>query len=144
MNYIPLHIHSGYTFLSSCLKIEDIVSICKNKNFSRVGLCDIHNMYGYPSFYLECKKNNIVPIFGTSLNIKSKEGDFYISVFIKNEIGYRNLCKLIASKEEINTKNISLYSEGLILVLPCSSNTLIRDYFIYDNQNLEKVIFTLQ
>ncbi|MBE6143696.1 MAG: DNA polymerase III subunit alpha [Erysipelotrichaceae bacterium] len=144
MNYIPLHIHSGYTFLSSCLKIEDIVSICKNKNFSRVGLCDIHNMYGYPSFYLECKKNNIAPIFGTSLNIKSKEGDFYISVFIKNEIGYRNLCKLIASKEEINTKNISLYSEGLILVLPCSSNTLIRDYFIYDNQNLEKVIFTIQ
>ena len=59
MNYIPLHVHSGYTFLSSCLKIEDIVSICKTRNFSHVGLCDINNMYGYPSFFEECKKNNV-------------------------------------------------------------------------------------
>ena len=144
MNYTPLHVHSGYTFLSSCLKIEDIVSVCKARNFSHVGICDINNMYGYPSLFEECKKNNISPIFGTSLNIKSKEGDFYISLFIKNEIGYKNLCKIISSKEEITTKTISIYSEGLILVLPCVSNTIIKDYFIFDNPILEKVIFTLQ
>ena len=144
MNYIPLHVHSGYTFLSSSLKVEDIVSICKKKNFSCVGICDIHNMYAYPSLSLECKKNNITPLFGMSLNIKSREGDFYISLFIKNEIGYKNLCKLIASKEEITTKNLSSYSEGLILILPCVSNSIIRDYFIFDNPNLERIIYTLQ
>ena len=144
MNYIPLHVHSGYTFLSSCLKIEDIISICKKNNFSHVGICDIHNMYAYPSLFQESKKYNVTPLFGTSLNIKSKDGDFYISVFIKNEVGYRNLCKLMSSKEEINTKNISSYSEGLILVLPCISNSLIKDLFIFNDPRLEKIIFSIQ
>ena len=144
MNYIPLHVHSGYTFLSSCLKIEDIVSICKKNSFSHVGICDVHNMYAYPSLFSECKKNDINPIFGISLNITSMSGDFYISLFIKNEIGYRNLCRLIACKEKVNTRTIQEYSEGLILVLPCISNSIIKDYFIYDHANLEKIIFTLQ
>ena len=144
MNYIPLHIHSGYTFLSSCLKIEDIISICKKNNFSHVGICDVENMYAYPSLFQEAKKSNITPLFGTSLNIKSKDGDFYISVFIKNETGYRSLCKLMSSKEEITTKNISLFSEGLILILPCISNSFIKDLFIFNDPRLEKIIFSIQ
>ena len=56
----------------------------------------------------------------------------------------RNLCKLIASKEEITAKNISDYSEGLILVLPCISNTIIKDYVSFNNPNLSKIIFALQ
>lgn len=144
MNYVPLHIYSGYTFLSSCLRVEDIISICKKNSFSRIGICDINNIHVFPSLFDGCKKNNITPLFGTSLNIKSKYGDLYVCLFIRNEKGYRNLCKLMSLKEEINTENISIYSEGLILVLPCISNQIIRDYFIFDNPKLEKIIFSIQ
>ena len=144
MNYCPLHIHSGYTLLGSCLKIEDIISSCKKNNFSHVGICDLNNMYAYPSLFEQCKTNNIIPLFGISLNIKFDDKDFYISLFIKSEEGYRNLCKLMSLKEEINFDNISNYSKGLILVLPCSSNNIIKELFIFNHPTLEKTIFNIQ
>ena len=47
MNYCPLNIYSGYTFLSSTLKIEDIFSICDKNNYSYFGICDLVNMHAY-------------------------------------------------------------------------------------------------
>ena len=50
MNYLPLNVLSGYTFLESGLKVEDIVSLNKDSGNSFCCICDDNNMYGYPLF----------------------------------------------------------------------------------------------
>ena len=54
-----LCIKSGYTFLSSTLKIEDIINIAKENKYEYLSLVDKEVMFGAMEFYLACKKNDI-------------------------------------------------------------------------------------
>ena len=87
-------------------------------------------MYGVIDFYKECKKNGIKPIIGSEfyvshqdLHIKNdtnKERNHLI-LLAKNNVGYKNLCRLITEASENGTgsaavcsrETLSRYSEGL-------------------------------
>ncbi|MDD6302939.1 MAG: DNA polymerase III subunit alpha [Bacillales bacterium] len=143
MNYVPLHIHTGYTFLSSSLRIEDLITICKRDAFSYIGISDFNNAYAYPCFYHQCIKNNIHPLFGISLNIEFNKTDFYICLYINDELGYKNICKL-QSYEKISQKTLLEHSKGLTLVVPCISNKLIRSLLINKDQKLSSLLLSLK
>ncbi|MGN1295820.1 MAG: PHP domain-containing protein, partial [Bacilli bacterium] len=49
MNYIPLHVYSGYSFLSSALKVEDIIANSIKKNLPYVAISDYNNASIFPS-----------------------------------------------------------------------------------------------
>ena len=50
MNFIPLHLYSGYSFLKSGILFPKLISSLKKNDFNVVGLSDLNVMYGYPSF----------------------------------------------------------------------------------------------
>ena len=95
MNYLPLNVLSGYTFLESGLKVEDIVSLNKDSGNSFCCICDDNNMYGYPLFDSLCKKEGLIPIFSIGLEILINNKPFLVKLVIQNEEGYLNLCKLL-------------------------------------------------
>lgn len=141
MNYIPLQVQSEYTFLSSGLKIEDLIRICKKQGNEYISIADIENMYAFPHFNELCIKNNLKPIFGCGININVQDLNLLIYLYIKDEVGYSSLCKIISSKE----KTINLLKEnnqGLILIIPTLSNPLLMD-IIHDESKFSKVIFSL-
>jgi DNA polymerase III subunit alpha len=145
MNYIPLHVYTEYTFLSSSLKLEDLFSIASINKYKALGISDFNNVYAYPSFYHLFKKSSITPIFGMSLNLTYNDHPFYVVVYIKNEDGYRNICQLVSKNNTTLTLDeFYKYSEGLILVLPCVSNSYIKNKFNNDDKNLSSFIFEIQ
>lgn len=116
--YIPLYVKSNYTFLSSLVKINELVKKCSELKIPSVALCD-NNMIATMYFYKECKKNNIKPIIGLEVNI---EGD--ILLYAKNYQGYQNLLKIVSDIDEVSIDVLKKYRSDLILIIPYSSKDL--------------------
>ena len=105
MGWIPLHVHSQYSILHSTAQIPALVDQAVEYGCSALALTDQGNMYGAVEFYKTCTAKNIKPILGCELHIapfsrlnKKRTPGFsagYPAIFlIKNNVGYKNLCKL--------------------------------------------------
>ena len=147
MNYCPLNIYTGYTFLSSSLKVEDVFSICDKLNYSYFGICDLNNMHAYSEIESLKHKYHAKPLYGASITyFVNEQFPLTLSLYIKNEIGYKNLIKIISSYPHgISLKELSNYKEGLICIVPTLSNKEIRTLLIdHDLKTLQTEIFELK
>ena len=99
--FVPLHIYSGYNFLKSSILIDKLLLTAKNLNYQTLGISDYQVMHAFPEFYYGCKKQNINPILGIEIKI---DNNFY-SLFLKDEVGYQNLCYL--STNSLKQENFS-------------------------------------
>ena len=54
-----LCIKSGYSFLSSTLKIDNMISYALNNEYDCLSLVDHNVMFGAKEFYDKCIKNNL-------------------------------------------------------------------------------------
>ena len=86
MNYIPLHVKTSYSLLTSLNDIKKMILFCKENNIDKIAITDT-NMYGVMEFYKECINNGIKPIIG--LEVKIDEN--IILLYAKNYSGYQNL-----------------------------------------------------
>ena len=114
-----LCVKSGYTFLSSTLKIEDIINIAKNNNYDYLGLIDKNVMFGCMEFYNECVKNNIKPLIGVEIELSNNT---LLCLLAKDNEGYLALVKLSSlvntSKDKITIELLSNYKDHLIVIIP--------------------------
>ena len=92
--YTPLYVKSNYTFLSSLIKIDNLVKKCLDENIKQVALCD-DNMIASMYFYKECINNGIKPIIGLEISV-----DDTILLYAKNYKGYQNLLKIVTLKDD--------------------------------------------
>ena len=116
MIYTPLQLKTSYTLLSSLIRIPTLIKRAKSLGYQALAITDHNNMFGVPSFYQECKKNNIKPVIGLELEVEDKN----ILLYAMNNQGYKNLIKLstIVSEREITKEDLNTYKENLILVIP--------------------------
>lgn len=139
MAFIPLHIRASYSFLKSGILLKNLFNVAKKYGYEEIGICDLNVMYSYPEFNSLAKENNIKPIFGLDIEVE----DFYLSLILKNENGYRNLCKIVSliSKNKYNDKEIALdelknYFKDVICIIPTNKNSC----FDQINDNLLPII----
>jgi len=121
MNFIPLNILTGYTFLSSSIQINKLFKYAKAYDYKYLGINDFNVLYGLPEFNKIANENNIIPIFGMKLSIE----DFNFSLYVENEEGYRNLCEIstiLQNNSQISIKEITNKFAGLICVLSSVSS----------------------
>ena len=134
-----LCIKSGYTFLSSTLKIEDIIDIAKKNKYDYLGLIDKDVMFGCMEFYNQCIKNNVKPIIGVEFDLSNET---LVCLIAKDNEGYKGLVKLSSyvnvKKEKLSLESIKEYKDHLIVVLPGyrglhkiskDEYTLLLDYY---------------
>ncbi len=156
-----LCVKSGYSFLSSTLKIEDIISISKSKNYDYLCLMDSNVMYGCMEFYKACIANNIKPLIGMEIEL---DNEMIVGLIAKDYNGYLALSKLSSyinvNKLKVNLEMIKEYKDSLIVILPSyrafkkinkDSYENVLDYFnktfpyfylgieYYENKDLYKV-----
>lgn len=121
--FIHLRVQSSYSMLQSALKIEKIISRCKDLSMPAVAVSDRNNLFGMLEFSTYACKSGIQPIHGAILTIQDSEKIGDILVLAKNHTGYSNLLKLVSGiytdPDFKNSHNISIqtlqkYSEGLI------------------------------
>ena len=114
-----LNIHTGYSILKATCKIEELVLRAEKLGFTALAITDYGNIYGAIQFYKTCIEHNIKPLIGAEFLTDSAS----IILICKNEIGYKNLIKII-TEGKITRNILKSYSEGLV----CVAKNLLNSY----------------
>ena len=85
--FIPLHLTSSYSFLSSGFTMDRLISAIKEKGYGTVGLADHQVLFGVPEFSTLTKKNQIQSIIGLDIIYP----EMLVTFFARDEEGYRHL-----------------------------------------------------
>ena len=134
-----LKVKSDYSFLSSTIKIDDMISFCTKNQVKYASLIDT-NLFGALTFYNACIANNIKPIIGIELNVSYADVVFPIIFIAKNETGYKNISKLssIANQYQkgfIDFKILSMYAQDVALIVSSEDSYLAN--LLNNNQIFE-------
>ncbi len=128
-----IKVTTEYSLLESMIKIDELMSFCKENNISACGMCD-NNLFGVIEFYEKCLKNNIKPLIGLEIKVTNLK----LYLYAKNYNGYQNLIKLntIAQQREISLFDLDNFNDNLILIIPYSSIELFKEV-----KNIFKTIY---
>jgi len=137
-SFIHLHNHSEYSILDGAVRVTDLVDGAFRNNMPAVALTDHGNIFGAVSFFKEAKNKGIKPILGCEVYVApksrfEKQADeraqlhFHLLLLVKDEKGYRNLCRLITKsytegfyyRPRIDKELLSEHREGLIGLSSC-------------------------
>lgn len=141
MSFIHLHVYSAYSLLTSTASVPDLVDNAGRKGFTTLALTDRNVMYGAIEFYKLCKKKNIKPILGLTIDIESERmpgRSFPLVLLAENDQGFKNLIKITSAyqtkaKSGIPFKWLKPYSSGLIAITPGIEGEI--EYCLLMNEN---------
>lgn len=157
-DFTHLHVHSQYSILDGAASIEGLVDKAVKCNMKALALTDHGFMFGIKSFYDQCKKKKIKPLLGCETyvaknGIHSKDGQkdysgYHLILIAKNEIGYKNLIKLITEasitgfymKPRIDHELLKKHSEGLIVTSACLGGEIPKKIELGDLKGAEEAV----
>jgi len=142
MSFVPLRLHSGFSYLASGLTAERIPLIANKLGYRYVGLADKNSLSGYAPFYHACEKTAVKPLFG--LDAVVLEGAF--SFFALNEEGYRRLLSfvLLSSENQLTLDFLRKGSAGLALIYSFDNPLFHQAYINKDEKLGEKLALLLK
>ena len=136
-DFVHLHNHSEYSLLDGLQKVKPMVSYAKELEMPALAITDHGNVYGAIKFYQSCLAAGIKPIIGVEAYLAKrshtdKEAGVdkeynHLILLAKNNIGYKNLLKLISIsnlegyyyKPRMDLMLLEKYHEGLIALSAC-------------------------
>jgi DNA polymerase-3 subunit alpha len=136
-NFIHLHVHSQYSLLDGAIRFEEAFNLAKKYRMNALALTDHGNMFGAVEFYQMAIRHGIKPIVGCEVYVSPGsrfekktgvgEGNYHLTLLVKNETGYFNLLKLVSLahlegfyyKPRVDKGLLSQYNEGLIALSGC-------------------------
>lgn len=154
-DFVHLHVHTQYSLLDGQCSIARLVDKAIADGMPGMAVTDHGNMFGIKEFFDYCNKVNVKrkkeglppfkPIFGCEMYVcprrkedKSKElGDnrrYHLVVLAKNEVGYRNLIRLVSrswtdgfyNKPRTDRADLEQFHEGLIVCTACLAGEIPR------------------
>ncbi|MEW5805390.1 MAG: DNA polymerase III subunit alpha [Patescibacteria group bacterium] len=158
MKFVHLHLHSHYSLLDGLSKINEIVNRAKELKMDAIGLTDHGVMYGVVEFYKKATAAGIKPIVGCELYLAKRtlhdkepqldSGYFHLLAFAKNQIGYKNLMKLVSIghlegfyyKPRIDKNVLRQYHEGLIGTSGCLTGEISRAILNNKKEKARKLV----
>ncbi len=135
--FIHLHVHSQYSLLDGAIRFEAAFDLAKKYGMDALALTDHGNMFGAVEFYQMAIKHGIKPIVGCEIYVSpgsrferktgGGEGNYHLTLLVKNETGYFNLLKLVSLahlegfyyKPRVDKELLGKYNEGLIALSGC-------------------------
>jgi DNA polymerase-3 subunit alpha len=136
-NFVHLHVHSQYSLLDGAIRFEEAFDLAKKYRMNALALTDHGNMFGAVEFYQMAIRHGIKPIVGCEVYVSPGsrfekktgvgEGNYHLTLLVKNETGYFNLLKLVSLahlegfyyKPRVDKGLLSQYNEGLIALSGC-------------------------
>ena len=147
--FIPLHLTSSYSFLSSGFTMDRLIFAIKEKGYTTAGLADHQVLFGVPEFATLTKKNQIQSIVG--LDIVYPE--MLVTFFARDEEGYRQLIQLthLSQDGKIASHRFQKDNKHLVAVISPSQSKIFKEPFdkiaIYLQthlQGIEKVFLGIE
>ncbi len=142
MSFVHLHTHTQYSLLDGANKIKDLIPHVAKAGMPAVAMTDHGNMFGAVDFYQACEAGGVQPIIGCEVYVAPRSrfdksqarsedpetgGNYHLVLLARNEIGYRNLCRMVTQaytegfyyKPRIDRELLELYNEGIFCLSGC-------------------------
>ena len=144
MGFTHLHLHTEYSLLDGCCRINKLIDAVAARGQSAVAITDHGVMYGAIDFYKAAKKKGIKPIIGCEVYVapksrfdkqKQPDGNYsHLVLLCENNEGYQNLIKLVSlgftegfySKPRVDREILKQYHGGLIALSACLAGEIPR------------------
>ena len=94
-SYVPLNVHSHYSFLDSTLSIPAIIALARQYEVPALALTDTGNLHGAVEFCLAAKAAGIKPLVGAEVAVDGQP----VWLYVENVTGYANLCRLLSQND---------------------------------------------
>ncbi len=94
--FVPLNVHSVYSFLDSTLRPAAIVDWAARQGLPAVALTDTGNLHGAPEFAEAAQKAGLKPLIGAEVRVDDRP----LLLYVQNTAGYGNLCRLLSRLNE--------------------------------------------
>ena len=151
-NFVHLHVHSDYSLLDGCCRIDRLMDRAAELGMSAMALTDHGNLYGAIEFYNQAKAKGIKPLIGCELYLveisrleKHGRSDddgksiFHLGLLAKNLTGYQNLLKLVSDahlkgfyyKPRTDLETLAKFANGLIGFTGCLAS-LVPQHLLHD------------
>ena len=127
--FTHLNIHSEYSIVDSIVKIDQLSEKARQYNYESIAITDSANLFGFLKFYKSVRSKGIKPIAGAEINhvrdSSSHNEHANLTLIAKNQLGYKNLIKLISKSQivgktsgipVIETEWLAEHSDGLIVL----------------------------
>ncbi|MGH7789429.1 MAG: DNA polymerase III subunit alpha, partial [Candidatus Binatia bacterium] len=143
MSFAHLHLHTQYSLLDGANKIANLIPRVKAMGMPAVAMTDHGNMFGAVEFYKTAVAAGVQPIIGCEMYVapgdrRDKQrvvrgddfetaGNFHLILLAMNELGYKNLCRLVTLgytegfyyKPRIDKALLREFNCGLIALSGC-------------------------
>ena len=144
MGFTHLHLHTEYSLLDGCCRINKLIDSVANKGQSAVAITDHGVMYGAIDFYKAAKKKGVKPIIGCEVYVapnsrfdkqKTPDGNYsHLVLLCENNEGYQNLIKLVSigftegfyTRPRVDRELLEKYHTGLIALSACLAGEIPR------------------
>lgn len=139
--YVPLHVHSHYSFLQAVPKVKEIVKRAKKEGFDAIALTDAGNLHGAVELYKTAKAEGMKGIIGvhayladSSRHIPTERDRELARVILlaENMDGYKNLLALVSRSflegfsevPRVDRELLAEHGNGVIAILPAHRGPL--------------------
>ncbi|MFI3294506.1 MAG: DNA polymerase III subunit alpha [Rikenellaceae bacterium] len=135
--FTHLHVHTQYSILDGAANIKKLIARAKSLGQTSLAITDHGNMFGVKEFHDEATKAGIKPLLGCEVYVaensrfskstKEDRGGYHLILLAKNEMGYKNLIKLVSYawiegyyyNPRIDKELLEKYHHGLICCSAC-------------------------
>ncbi|MDR1906794.1 MAG: DNA polymerase III subunit alpha [Puniceicoccales bacterium] len=153
-NFVHLHVHTDYSLLDGACRMDRLFARTKELGMRALAMTDHGNLFGVPDFLKYAQEFDIKPIIGCELyttfdqdyTAKEKFPLYHMDLLVMNEIGYKNLSKLVSLshtkgfyyRPRINWQTIAAHAEGVICLTGCYQGYLSTMVLQNDIQAAQK------
>ena len=132
--FCHLHLHTDYSLLDGAMKTEDLIKQAKNHNMQKIAVTNHGNVVNMPKIIQEAAKEGVQVIPGSELYVswdyprtvmeKERYQAYHMVALAKNEVGYKNLLKLVTEghltgryrRPRVDRELLEQHKEGLIFL----------------------------
>jgi len=136
MNFVHLHLHSGFSLLDGACKLEELTAEAARRGMPAVAVTDHGNLFAAANFQREATARGVNPIIGCEAYIaphghKNRgthaERPNHLVLLAETDEGYQNLIQLVSAgyldgfyyKPRIDHELLAQHSKGLVALSAC-------------------------
>jgi DNA polymerase III subunit alpha len=137
MSFVHLHCHTEGSLLDGMCRAKDMARQAAGFGMPAIAITDHGVMYNVVQFYESCTAAGVKPIIGCEVYVspgdrrdrtpRAGENYYHMLLLAKDEVGYRNLVKLVSRgylegfyyKPRVDRELLHEYREGLIATSAC-------------------------
>ncbi|MEZ4288520.1 MAG: DNA polymerase III subunit alpha [Polyangiales bacterium] len=127
---VHLHVHTEYSMLQGAIRIPELVQTVGSMGMPAVAMTDLGNMFGAVQLHQACAAQNVKPIIGCEVSLKSSESEgHHLVLLASSQSGYQNLVRLVSlgwvegidrhGQPHVSIEHLQRYNEGLVALSGC-------------------------